>query len=70
MLDQGNMEKTENDFCIDHRERLKYYCFPDDKPLCVVCAHFEDHRSHHVMRIEDIVEEEQKVREQTQYKIT
>jgi hypothetical protein len=57
MLDNGNLEKTENDFCVDHKERLKYYCFDDKKPLCIVCARFEDHKSHTVLRIEDIFEE-------------
>lgn len=26
LLDNGMYEKTENDFCENHRERLKYYC--------------------------------------------
>ena len=43
MLDNGNLERTDNDFCENHRERLKYYCFSDEKPLCIVCAHYEDH---------------------------
>lgn len=62
LLDNGNFERTDNDFCPDHRERLKYYCFLDDKALCVVCANYEDHRTHNVMRIADILEDSEKER--------
>jgi hypothetical protein len=35
-----------------------------------VCAHFEDHREHNVMRIEDIMEDSEKNRSAIQIKIT
>lgn len=62
--------KTENDFCPEHRERLKYYCFDDEKALCIVCANYENHREHLTKSIEDIVEEEEKFKKELQVKIT
>ncbi len=70
LLDNGMYAKTENDFCPEHRERLKYYCFDDEKPLCVVCANYENHRHHLTKSIEDIIEEEEKYKKDLQVKIT
>eukprot|EP00347_Sterkiella_histriomuscorum_P011410 403372566 len=70
LLDNGMYEKTENDFCEEHRERLKYYCFTDDKPLCIVCANYENHKGHFVKMITQIVEEQERLKQELQVKIT
>jgi len=69
LIDNGMYERTDNDFCATHRERLKYYCFNDEKPLCVVCANYEDHRDHLAKPIAEIVNEEEKIRVELQLKL-
>lgn len=69
LLENSTYEKTENDFCSLHKERLKHYCFTCDKPLCVVCAHYENHIRHEVMAIRDVVENEEKIKQDLQLKL-
>ena len=60
------VEKTESDFCVQHRERLKFFCFTDEASLCVVCANYENHRDHEVQLITEIVIEQEKLKEDLQ----
>lgn len=55
----ANFERTDDLFCLFHRERYTYVCLNDDEPLCVLCANYDDgkHMMHTVVKIEDCVEE-------------
>lgn len=55
----ANFERTDDLFCLFHKERLTYICLNDDVPLCVMCANFDegDHFMHTVVKLEDCVSE-------------
>ncbi|XP_042201773.1 tripartite motif-containing protein 5-like [Callorhinchus milii] len=49
--------QTENKLhCEKHREELKLFCESDNKFLCVVCSHEQEHRGHSFLPIEEAVE--------------
>jgi hypothetical protein len=57
-MEETNFERTENDYCTKHREKLVDYCFDDHEALCHVCSHYEDHKSHKVKPLKEIMVEE------------
>jgi len=70
LLEEGNLESTENDFCTKHRERLQHYCFTDNQPLCIVCAEYENHNKHDVKLLKDIFEEQSKLTKDIKERLT
>jgi len=56
-MEETNFERTENDYCTKHREKLVDYCFDDHEPLCHVCSHYEDHKNHKVKPLKEIMVE-------------
>ncbi len=64
LLEQTNYERTMDDFCTKHRERLVDYCFDDHEPICHVCSHYENHKRHTVKPLKEIlVEQEERIKE-------
>ena len=61
--EEANLERTDDDYCPAHRERLTHYCYEDHRPLCIVCARYEDHNKHKVKKLEFILKEQAKVLE-------
>jgi hypothetical protein len=57
-MEEANFERTENDFCTKHRERLVDYCYDDHEALCHVCSHYEDHKMHRVKPLKEIMIDE------------
>jgi hypothetical protein len=62
---ESNLERVEADFCSNHRERLTHYCYEDNQPLCVVCAHYENHDGHKVRQLKEILAEQAEVTKET-----
>ena len=67
----ANFERTDDMFCIFHKERLQYICLNDDTPLCVLCANYDEglHLMHTVVKLEDCVKECEKSRDEFTEKI-
>ena len=70
LLPEANLELTSEDFCMLHRERLLHYCFDDNQALCVVCAHYQDHTTHKVRALKDILAEQDSITKETKARLT
>ncbi|NP_001116679.1 tripartite motif-containing protein 10 [Sus scrofa] len=45
--------EEEEDVCLEHREKVYYFCEDDEMQLCVVCREAWEHRHHTVRFLED-----------------
>ena len=70
LLEEANLEQTSEDFCMNHKERLLHYCYDDNKALCVVCAHYEDHNDHKVRPLKEILAEQEAITKETRLRLT
>jgi hypothetical protein len=69
-MEETNFERTENDYCTKHREKLVDYCFDDHEALCHVCSHYEDHKNHKVKPLKEIMVEEESTIIDTRARLT
>ena len=69
-MEETNFERTENDYCTKHREKLVDYCFDDHEALCHVCSHYEDHKTHKVKPLKEIMVEEESTIKDTRARLT
>lgn len=45
--------EEEEDVCLEHREKVYYFCEDDEMQLCVVCREAWEHRHHTLRFLED-----------------
>ncbi|XP_030637858.1 zinc-binding protein A33 [Chanos chanos] len=50
-------EARKEDYCSQHGEKLKLFCFQDKQPICVVCYTSKKHKNHECSPIVEAVED-------------
>ncbi|TNV87483.1 hypothetical protein FGO68_gene7976 [Halteria grandinella] len=70
LMEEANLERTEDDFCVQHKERLLHYCYNDNRALCIVCAQYEDHNEHEVKPLKSILKEQDDVTKELKQKLS
>ncbi|XP_066524783.1 nuclear factor 7, brain-like [Hoplias malabaricus] len=50
-------KSVREDWCREHEEKLKLFCFEDKQPICVVCYTSKKHKNHNCAPIVEAVEE-------------
>ena len=54
-----NMMRTEDQICPEHKEKMRLYCFTEEKPLCLSCNPsntYSKHQTHYVKPLAAVLE--------------